>query len=129
MAKGDVMVETPTLTTPERTADVILGFARRGYARSLQAVHGHLWCPSCDADFDSHDLIVEETVATSPAPDGSQAVVYALRCTTCGTRGVWLVHHPVSEEDLRLLRWVDSLPSASGDGGRLAHHCQRFAGD
>ncbi len=120
------MPATSKVVTNERTAEVMLGFARRGYARALQAAHGHLWCPSCDTDFDSHDLTVEETVATSAGPGGSQATVYALRCSTCGAGGIWVVRHPLSDDDVRLVEWVDSLSDPSGNGDIPPRHCQNF---
>lgn len=112
---------TSESTAHERVAEVMLRLAKRGFARTLQSAHGHLWCPSCDTDFDSHDLGVEEMVVVTVDTETTDATIYALRCHTCGAAGSWLIRHPVSPDDLRLMGWLNSLNNTAASACEHPH--------
>ena len=100
-------------TAYERASEVMLRLAKRGFARTLEAARGHLWCPSCDTDFDTHDLVVEDVVVVTVDTETTDATIYALRCHTCGAAAIWLIRHPVSTADLRLMEWLRTSNRAS----------------
>lgn len=85
---------------PRRPTAVLADLARNGFGRQFEIRGDRLWCPSCQAEFEAPDFVVESAIPVATEQGSSGGTVYALRCLACGVGGTLLVigHGPEGDE-------------------------------
>ncbi len=104
----------------ETLAEALHRLGREGFARRFEAAGDALRCSSCEEIFFPEELLVEGVVHVADVAPGVRTTLYALRCTGCGAKGVWILTDE-RPEDRALLRRL-------GSGQALDHDHDHDAG-
>ncbi len=100
----------------EALTEALHRLGREGFARTFERSGDVLVCKSCEESFPPEELLVDHVVEVAGEGTRTRATLYALRCTDCGAKGVWILTDP-GEEDRALLHRL-------GRGGPLGRDPQ-----
>ena len=111
----------------ETLAEALHRLGRVGFARRFEPAGDAFRCTSCEETFLPEALLVEDVVDVVGGvggggdATGARTTLYALRCTGCGAKGVWIVTDE-RPEDHALLRRLGSSQAHDHDPGHDHGH-------
>lgn len=78
--------------TLETMTEAIARLEAAGYRSDFRAVDGRLRCTACGTDHEPESVTVDEIVRfEGPTDPGDEAVLFAITCGACGTKGTYAV--------------------------------------
>ncbi len=74
---------------PDTVSEAVKLLEGRGYTDSMSLGEGVIRCPGCSVDQRVDEVVVDQVFRfEGPSNPDDEAIVMAVRCPACGTRGV-----------------------------------------
>jgi hypothetical protein len=105
----------------ETLTEALHRLGREGFARRFERVGDALRCASCEVSFPPEELLVEDVVEVADATGGPRTTLYALECTDCGAKGVWILADGGPEDRALAQRLRSGEPPGRDPGHDRGH--------